>query len=275
MAAETNRPASLRFPDTGSPGEGLTAGLAKGVCAFDGVSDLSEEGMGFGVPVVVSRLRTYLSYSVSTTEISNDGSTIKKVWQMDAVQNIGGRRSEGVWPYLWVETKGLVYRNLPWAQRWLLNKRATGNLTPKIGFVPAASLAAVPVEYRLTDSGLDVSVDLKSLNNLPGRSRVFILNEQGGRSFPIYRENKRAFATEHSGGWQRISAASAGFANTDGRHWFDIDARPDVAMFRGREVMEGKLSWSGIEFQIDRYPAERFSYQVDLSESFNGVGRLA
>jgi hypothetical protein len=245
----------------------LTDGLAKGVRMFDGAADLSEEGMGFGVPVVVSRLRTYLSYRAPVIETSNDGTLIKKVWHLDAVQNIGNHPTDNIWPYLWLETKGLVYKSLPWAQQWLLDKRATGNLTPQVGFVAASSLAKVPVEYRLMDDKVSVSVDLAGLNGLPGRSRVYVLNEQGGRSFPIYRENEQPTVTECDSGWAKVTALTAGFAADKSEKWFNLSARSGAAMYRGREVVEGKLSWSGIEYFINGYSEERFNYQVNIGGS--------
>ncbi len=272
MKTDWNQLTSLRFPHDSSPGEGLTTGLAKGVCMFEGLADLSEEGMGFGVPVVVSRWRTYLSYKAPTIETSPDGSLIKKVYYLDAVQNIGDRTTTGVWPYMWLETKGLVYKSLPRAQRWLLDKRDARDRTPKVTFVRASSLAIVPVEYRIGENSVSVTADLSALNSLPGRSRIYILNEQGGRSFPIYRENDRASLTGIDGGWVIVSAAAAGFAAADGGKWFNLKARPGAAMFRGREIVDGRLSWSGIEYSISGYQDKRFSYQVNTGGTSRADG---
>jgi hypothetical protein len=256
--------ASLRFPLEDSPGEGVTKGLAKGVCMYREEQDLSEEGMGFGVPVVVSRWRTYLSFRAPTTETSSDGSFIRKVWHLDAVQCVGNSRPNAILPYLWLETKGLVYKGLPWAQRWLLDKRATGNLTPQISFAETDSRAEVTVDYRVSDGRVDISVDLASLNDLPGRPRAYVLNEQGGRAFPVYRENGQSETDEHNGGWAKITAESAGFAARDGAAWFSLGNRPGASMFRGRELVDGLLSWSGIEYEITRYPEASFDYSVEV-----------
>ncbi len=262
MLADRNHSTSLRFPNDDSPGEGLTAGLRKGVCMFASGSDLSEEGLGFGVPVIVSRWRTYLSFTAPTVEISSDGTTVKKVFHLDAVQRVG--QSDGLWPYVWLEAKGLVYKGLPWAQRWLLAKRATGNLTPNVGFFPVRSRAEVIIEYRLGEDNVQVEVDLTGLTALSRRDRVYILNEQGGRAFPIYREDGRVDSREHRSGWAKVSAESAGFAADDGSRWFNLRAQAGAAMFRGREVVDGQLSWSGIEYDLSDWPGDSFSYRIEV-----------
>ncbi len=264
MIDDHHVPASLRFPHHDSPGEGLTAGLAKGVCMFAGTSDLSEEGVGFGVPVIVSRWRTYLSFTAPVTVVSDEGNVVRKLFRLDAVQRVGNSDRAGVLPYIWLETKGLVYKGLPWAQRWLLAKHATGNLTPQIGFDPAPSRAEVAVEYALADDSVEVKVDLSGLKHLSRRDRVYILNEQGGRAFPIYRENGRIASREHRSGWSKVAAESAGFASETGDNWFNVPAREGAVMFRGREVVDSQLSWSGIEFDLSRWSSDKFSYRVEI-----------
>lgn len=266
MTADYDAPASLRFPHDDSPGEGLTAGLSKGVCVFCGAADLSEEGMGFGVPAVVSRWRTYLSFTAPTVQTSSDGRFIRKVFQMDAVQCVGDKHTDQVWPYLWLEAKGKVYKSLPWAQRWLLDKRATGNLTPQVCFTKTSSLAAVPVEYRLTDRGVRVKVDLTTLNGLPRGSRVYALNEQGGRAFPVYLEDGRRTAAEHKSGWAKVTGSSAGFATADRDSSFLLRSRPGAVMYHGREVVDGQLSWSGIEYDVTQCPEAAFEYLVEVGQ---------
>jgi hypothetical protein len=241
--------------------EGLTAGLAKGLRLFLDGRDVSEEGMGFGVPVIVHKYRTHLSYTAPA-----DGSS--KTFRLDAVQVVKGKKAAGLLPYVWLELKGRVYKSLPFAQKLMLTKRSTGNLTPDIGFTDCHSLCEIPVTYEIDGARATVTIDLTELTGLAGAPKVFILNEQGGRSFPDYWESDgdgaaRKIITGDSVGWKKVVSDEAGFKGPAGA-CFSLSRIPGAPMFRGREVVDGVLSWSGIEYDVTSLIGSVFSYRVDV-----------
>jgi hypothetical protein len=247
-----------------SSSEGLTAGLAKGVRVLNEASDLSEEGMGFGVPAIVSNNRTYLSYSSRSLIDPVDPSRVTKTYYFDAVLQVGEDGEKGPAAYLWLETKGRVYKALPFAQRWLLAGRATGNLTKGVKFVKTRSIGSVEITYTLARDKVDMKADLTGLAGLPGNAKIYLLNEQGGRAFPCgWRDTRYNSPRPIKAGWEPVRSDKAGFSSADGQRWFALSRMLHAPMYMGREVVDGKLSWSGIEYDVSGLTDTSFTYAVE------------
>lgn len=243
-------------------GEGLTAGLAKGLRMLNGDTDLSEEGMGFGVPVIVSRHRTYLSYAARETESG-------KTFMMDAIQTIRAKTFAGTLPYRWLELKGRVYKSFPFAQNLMLKSSAAANLTPNLGFEPCESMGEIHIDYKTDDNGAYITVNLADISNIYGSPRIYVLNEQGGRAFPFFWEqglDSREQA-DRKVGWKKVTGSAAGFTNSEKTMAFTLSKLPGADMFSGREVVGDVLSWSGVDYDVTALLGSNFTYRVDIKGS--------
>lgn len=245
----------------------LTVGLAKGLTHERNGSDLAGEGMGFGVPVIVTGWRTYLSFTAEE-ELASPSGTIRKTFRLDAIQQLKkcGRETDAIMDYVWLETRGAVYKTLTWAQRWLrLSRSASRANGTKTGFKQTKPLASVAVEYRENSESIDVSVDLSEIRHLTARARVYILNELDAGEFPLYQDSDgRELSESAIGGWGIVKADTARFLSYDGERCFEISQRPGAALYRGRETVTSELSWSGLIYDVSRYPEDIFRYTVKL-----------
>jgi cellulose synthase/poly-beta-1,6-N-acetylglucosamine synthase-like glycosyltransferase len=159
-----------------APGEGKTAGLAKGVTLNAAGATVAGEGMGFGVPIVQYGDGWVYSRTSTTVDLSTASNAVwKRTFQLD---EIGGDKAHDY------------------------------------SFQPIASRGAIEVTYTVDSSG--VSVAVRTLWLAPGYSNVGILNEQSaafddfadatqtliGPRFPSW--------VAVSGSWGRLRAAGLG-----------------------------------------------------------------
>lgn len=245
----------------------LTTGLAKGrVLTRDGI-DLSGEGMGFGAPVVVTGWRTYLSFTAEPPAGVSSGED-SKIFQLDALQKIvkKGKGVEDKKAYIWQEARGTIYKKVGWTQKLLpLAKRLEDRANTIVTYERVEPLASVPVEYGQYEDSVRISVNLTEVRNLPGRKSIYILNEQDALEFPVYIDSSgKKLEGSAIGGWVKVDVAAASFRDRLGRLAFELEQRPGAVLYRGRELIPGKLSWSGLIYDVSRYQADIFTYTIKL-----------
>lgn len=245
----------------------LTAGLAKGLVLQRDGADLSGEGMGLGVPVVVTGWRTYLSFTAESS-IASSTAADKKTFKLDAIQQLvkGGREVEGTKDYIWQEARGTVYKTARWTQKYLpQTKRLAGRGDTLVTFKKVEPLASVGVEYGRRGDSVRISMDLTEIRNLPGRKRIYILNEHDALEFPLYQDSTgKKLEGGDIGGWRKVKASSASLSAVDGGMSFRLEQQPGAGLYRGREYIDGELSWAGLIYDVTRFPDDVFSYTVHL-----------
>ena len=119
------------------------------------------------------------------------------------------------------------------------------------------SKGEIQVTYSPSKAGLRINVDFESLTT-KGLKALIVGNEQGGKLFTEY--------SDSSGGklegreiepWSPTSAGWAILASPQ----FDVAfklRRPDGwRIVRGREVVENRISWSGLNLMYDGIPASK------------------
>jgi hypothetical protein len=212
---------------------GKIAGLQKGLVWVRDGRALVEEGYGFGCPIVVIGDTAYLSRH-AYTEISSVGSLTRmsKHYEIDTVDT----------PVRFLRRK---YRPVP-------------------------PLGTVVIRYDLHPEGMiDVHADFSGI-----RERwdvAYLMNEQGARHFPLYRDSTgAAFAGGDIGIWERprTSIEWACFDTLDRSLSFCVEPEEPASLFYGRERYTQRnwrglyyLSWSGIDLEI---PGPRPSYHYRI-----------
>ncbi len=223
----------LRLYDDTRPHVGKIAALQKGlVLVADGTS-LVEEGFGFGAPIVQVGDVTYLSRRANTNLTEASGRvTLIKAYTIDVAD------------------------------------RPTRFLRKK--YQDVAPLGSVVFSYTLRPpSTVYVAVDLTGLE--ADWKRVYLMNEQGARAFPRYRDAAgRVREASDVGIWEE-SVAPFGCWEAPARDVrFCVEAPSGQPGFVGRErylqynwLGAYALSWSGIDLELEA-PCEIFTYTLRL-----------
>jgi hypothetical protein len=227
--------AARLYADT-RPHTGKVARLQKGLILVDGGRELVEEGFGLGLPLVEIEGRAYLSRS-ATTEYTDGtaGKTLVKRYEMDTLDTPSG----------------------------FLRRK----------YEPVPSIGTVTVSYRLGANEIKVTVDLSGLE--AAWDRVYVMNEQGARTFTRYEEAGLAVEGDAFGKWQPTTARRGCIVADDRSLQFCVETERELPRYFGREryyqyypVGVYALSWAGIDLEL-AYPARRLTYRI-LVERLDG-----
>ena len=260
---------NMSFSNNENPDGGLTAGLQKGVILHNEGTPLCEEGMGFGVPVIVNRYGTYLSFTADLEEQERNGSRYYiKTFYMDALQRAktGGKEIESDLRYRWIEARGWVYKRFPLVQRFLpvaLTARRKAGV--EFFFKKVDPPAIVRVLYRIGQDNIDIEIDHQGSIRAGGSARLYILNEQGAGVFDNYSDSSGADLKKSAiGGWINVDADKAWMMCKDKMIGFAVNNHPRIPLYRGWEKASDTLSWSGFIYDLTKSGRESFAYRIEV-----------
>ncbi|MGO8693296.1 MAG: hypothetical protein ACLQMF_06430 [Rectinemataceae bacterium] len=253
----------------GDRGRFPTDRMAKALTlALDG-EDLAEEGAGFGLPVVKGRFETVFPGGFRFHRSETDPGGLVLDFDMNMVERVsrrGGGRLER-WALDWAqEFFAYLHRRLPFARSALilLSNLLRAGIGISTVFERRESLGTIRVEYGI-DAGegriaVRVEADMPAID---GTMRIVLMNEAGAKRFRRYEDSDGAVLL---GGrietWRRIDAERASFRDTDARVFFSVRRTEGARLFRGRELVEGRLSWAGFAFVLPP-GATRFEYEIE------------
>jgi hypothetical protein len=115
------------------------------------------------------------------------------------------------------------------------------------------------------NSALHVRADTSRLIKA-GCTEVIFLNEQDGSLFDSYSDANGDLFGKEIGTWEETDADCV--TVSDSRHNISL-AFPSVAqstMYRGREVVQGRLSWTGVAYVIPPRCVD-FEYEITIRET--------
>ena len=240
-------------PDADAPYP--TACLRRGLLLHDGGVDLSEEGVGFGVPVAKRGRETVFPGALEVTEVCRGPRPrLVAAYTLDLVERLSGADG-GV-----VDRRGLydakdalaaLHRRAP-ALRGPL-AAASSLLRAGLGWTTvyerarSAGGVVVTCEVDPARGVLAVEVDLTGLVSDVGE--VVVMNEQGARCFDRYVEDGGA-PRDASGlaTWDTVGAWRAGFVSGARRVAFWAVRADGARLYRGRELVGSRLSWAGFGY---------------------------
>jgi hypothetical protein len=259
-------------PENAAPGARPrypTGHLQRGLVLLDRGRDLSEEGVGFGVPVLKCGVRTVFPGTLELT-----GATEGPDWQvtatyhLDLVERLTARGGRAVRPrlvYAARDSLAAVHRRVPALRRPLT---ATSNaVRRRLGwrttFVRAGLVATVPVTYTVR-GGEDVVTVAADLSGVPAgaATEIVLMNELGAGHFDRYEDSYGAcLAGAEIGTWDEVDAATAAFVSSRRRLAFTLRRVPGARLLRGREAEAGRLAWAGFGYVV-RPGAPGLTYDV-------------
>lgn len=243
----------------------VTSELQKGLVLVRGGKELIEEGLGFGTPVIIYEDRTYFSRTAEMSVLESEGrpEDLSKSFFVDCVSK------KRMWN---IPVSDHVYLPLSKASAKLFKKRRKSRpvlykmmkLKKILGwqnhFVRVSPKGRVDVTYSFLPS--EVNVEVKTDIEKNGCEEIAILNEQGASFCRRYTDSSGLdLVDEKIGAWEKVEAEEASFSNMDGTLAFTLTAHRDAVLYRGRESIDGILSWAGLAYSLG--PATtRFSYSI-------------
>ena len=258
-----------------------TLRLQRGLLLFDDGRDLSEEGVGFGVPVLKRGLQTVFPGGMELT-VASGGSDwdwqVTAAYRLDLVERLVARRGDAVRPRLVYAAKdslAAVHRRVPALRRPLtaLSIAMRRRLGWETAYVPAGLVATVPVTYtaRAGDGVVSVDVDLTGVPADPV-TEVVLMNELGAGQFDRYEDSSGATRSGAAvGTWDEVHAATASFLGSHRRVAFTLARVPGARLMRGREAVAGRLAWTGFGYVL-RPGTRRFAYELRFERRDARVG---
>lgn len=253
---------------TGSfPASRIQKGLVLGL----GNRDLSEEGVGFGVPVFKIGSQPVFPGSWRTTITEHNGlCLIKADFEMNlwAGMALKGEMTSNSLIYIVRDIFSKLHREHHQLRN--LISISSGSLKKRLGlkdvFTLIPNLGLVSVSYLICDSGIHVKFKFPAVD---GCTEKIILNEQGANWFDTYKDSDGLILKgEKIGSWDEIKAKEASFIDTSDGMMFSLKRveGAKASMFRGRELLAGCLAWSGIAYVLPP-GTEEFSYCIELGRT--------
>jgi hypothetical protein len=252
-----------------------TSVIQKGLILCDGASDLAEEGVGFGVPLLKQKLGTV--FPASARIVSSNAKGLTADFDMSLAEGFSTEKKAVDSPLLDLVKEVLAgaHRGIPLLRCPLsaLSSAIRTVFSLKTVFHRTVSLGFVRVEYRIdkTLGKLTVRVDARGA----ARDRcteLIVMNELGARHFCRYRDSDGLSLGEAKiETWHEVRASEASFLDPARKLGFSVRRHPAGRLFRGREVVAGRLSWAGFGYVLPADTAT-FRYSVRIRrESKSGT----
>jgi len=263
---------SLKLSDLASSHNNYpTARLQKGFLLLQDGQELAEEGVGFGVPVLKRGIQTIFPGQFELTA-RNKGPVqeVTAKFRMNLVEKIGrpGFGSvKGARIYTIKNSLAALIRHIP-PLRGVLTT-ASNALRRIFGwetmFEEAKFCTYVELIYSIDrQSGImNIEVDATGLP-VDGITEVVVMNEQGARTFDLYRDAGGTLLREKEiGCWDEVTAEWASFISESHGLAFTLRPLNGARLFRGRELIGSRLAWSGFGYSFPP-SLEKISYEIRI-----------
>ncbi len=249
--------------------------IQKGLVLVRENRDLSEEGIGFGVPVLKFGHETIFPGNASvSTEKNGDISTVIIDYDMNLAERMvvkSRKRIESEAFYKIKEYFSWLHRKYPQLRGILVRSsnslRRTCDIETRFEKIASAGTANVVNTVNAKKGTIHVSMDISRVKK-EGCTEVNIMNELGANNFDRYRDSNGLFLKEKAiGTWEEIFADEASFVDAVDNIAFTLKQVKRARMFRGRELVEGRLAWSGFAYVL---PQDIINFAYDIR-----IGRFA
>jgi len=246
-----------------------TAPLQKGLVLVLRSRELIEEGMGFGVPVVKYKDKTYFSSSANSwLRKEGDSCILGKMFVLDTIS----RKRIGQGSYVNDKLYHFLHRAF---EIGYLNFQSLTHISNKIIelqeplnvqtiFKRVEPRGTVLFEYSCKPKEVQITVRL-SLSKLDKCKEILILNEQGSSFFRRYADSSGLVLFDRNiGPWAKVNAYEASFSDVKQTSKFTLESKVSTTLVRGWEKTKGHLAWAGLEYSLPSRNSS-FSYSIRLS----------
>lgn len=248
-----------------------TARLQKGLLLLDHCRDLAEEGVGFGVPVVMRGLQTLFPGEIQLSTLE-EGSlqVVRAIYTLNLVEKMGKPdhgKIESRLLYALKNYLAALIRGLPFLRSILTG---ISNVVRKVfGWKTLYAQSEFSIEVCMTYTidqqagSLEVVLETQDLSG-SGITELIVMNEQGAHNFDHYTDSSGIeLQGKEIGCWDETIAEQASFVSPSHAVAFTLKQVAGAKLFRGRELIDSRLAWSGFGYSFPPN-IERFCYQVKI-----------
>lgn len=243
--------------------------IQKGLVLVYENRDLSEEGIGFAVPVLRFGHETLFPGNARVTTEKDDYTTVVNIdYDMNLVQRMtmkNRKRIESKAYYKIKEFFSMLHRYFPQLRRIMV--RSSNSLRRVFGietrFEKAASVGIVSTVniIDIRKGLIHVDVDLSKLIR-KGCTGMSIMNELGANHFDNYSDSNGLLLRGNAiGTWDETFADEVSFIDSRDSIAFTLNRVKGARMFRGRELVDGRLAWSGLAYVL---PNDNINFAYDI-----------
>jgi hypothetical protein len=248
-----------------------TARIQKGLTLLYDGQDLSEEAVGFGVPIIKRSLQTIFPSEVDL--YFHGGSARTKVsarYKLNLEERIvrngnGSIKSQLV--YTGKNSLAAIIRRIP-----LLRRPLTGTsnlLRSRLAFQSTYEKSEFSTHailtYTIDERHGRIMVELVGGDFLSNSiSEIIIMNELGAHHFDQFQDSEGTCQNgDEIGCWDLVEALEASFIDQTNKLSFSLGQVKGARLYRGRELIEPRLAWSGFGYSFP--PKLRpFQYEITL-----------
>jgi len=244
--------------------------IQKGLVLRCGDRDLSEEGIGFGAPVLKFEEEAIFPGSWrASIEEHEDCTFVIAEYVMDLTAKTArrGRLMESRSFCSARNAFSSLHRDHPSLRRGLAFSSAACRKVFHLDdiFVEGPSVGLVRAHYAI--KGCEIRVCLK-FSKAKGCSEVIVMNEQGASYFDTYQDSDGlTLHGDYIGSWDETHAKEASFVNPADEIAFTLKRAEGSRMFRGRELTAKRLAWAGLAYVLPPQ-TNSFAYTITI-----GTGR--
>jgi len=260
-------------PHPSSGKEYPSAGLQKGWLLCKSGAELSEEAVGFGLPVIQRGLATVFPGKVDL-EIRREGprEEIVAMYSMNLGEKIAGsdrRTLSNNILYTFRNRLSDWYRRFPPLRTPLtfISSTLRGMFRWRTVFETSEFSTAIAMRYCTGERKDRIRVDADLTNmDRDGVTEVAIMNEQGARYFDRYQDSSGMVLTGNKiNGWDEVTADKASFICDRHRVAFTLRQVPGARLFRGRELVGTRLAWAGFGYLL-RPATGKFGFDIRIEK---------
>lgn len=256
----------------GSPQGYPTSKIQKGLVISLKGEDLSEEGVGFGVPILKfgdgaafpgkSKLNSWAKGDLAVVEVDYDINLVSRLTVGDRFIEIDQL----------CRAKGRIdrlHRDRPSLRRAIRLGSALfrRGLSVETRLVETGSFGRARVVYTISQEGL-IDVRVRCWPKAEGCTEMAVMNEQGAKSFDRYIDSEGLdLSGEEIGSWERTGADWGEFIDTGHDLSFRLWRTEGADLFRGREAIPGRLAWAGLAYVVSMPERRDIEYKIEVGGS--------
>ena len=246
-----------------------TGGLQKGLVLLLNGTELIEEGVGFGLPIVKYDDKTFFSSKADLSiQKTSSGYMLTKAYTLDTVSLKKFGQATYIDDDLYsplrktFQTLYLKHKKLTPLFNKLMELRELANI--KTEFVTVKPRGFVTVKYCCQPTVINVEADFSKVE-LNKCREVLVLNEQGSRFFQKYVDsNGLNLLGNKIGAWETVTADQASLQSTKGQISFCLQNTRGTTLLRGWERTRNRFSWAGLSYSM-RPNNGTFNYSIGLN----------
>jgi len=262
---------SLLFRATANDLSGYpSARIQKGLLLLRGNSELSEEGVGFGLPIIKTEFETIFPGEAQIRVDDKENVSrliVDYTLNLRETLKMGDTTIQSQNFYRLQDRLGYLHRTYP-------ALRGTGvalsNLARRIcglkscfEAIPSGHHVNVIYTVQTGRKNVNIDVEFKEIRRR-GKIGITVANEQGANFFDAYKDSSGIIMRKNRiGTWDEISAGEARLIDSANQIFFSLRKVPGASFFRGRELVPDRLAWSGLNYVLSDH-ADEFHYNIEI-----------